>query len=318
MKKSFKNILVLLLVVFLLPVTNLSAQEQNQKEAKYSPKAGDWSIGVSFNPATLAYQCSLRPKPGEASGDYILGLSDNPKQMHILAQDPLATFRFRYVINPSWQLRVTLGFNGSHIDYKEYVPDDRALALNPDSQNKVVDAVRSNLNGGNLTFGAQYMAGKGSLRFIAGFGLSYSIAGGGINFKYGNVMTDINHVPSSMPITKPAETQNDKTLNEFESVLGIKYGRPLRRYNVGYTHGIGINGDMGIEWFMTGRMSLTAAMTFIPVMFIFQPKTYTKYEGFSSNTGRVEEYNSMVSPGSTAVLYGTESIGLNISLNYYF
>lgn len=75
---------------------------------------------------------------------------------------------------------------------------------------------------------------------------------------------------------------------------------------------------MGVEWFMTGRISLAGAMTFTPVMFIFQPQTWTKFEGFSSKTGGVEQYNDLVSQGSSAVLYGTENIGFNVSLNYYF
>lgn len=132
-------------------------------------------------------------------------------------------------------------------------------------------------------------------------------------------MTPENRVPSSMPMTRPAPAgSKNPTLNDFQSQLGIAYARPTRRYNVGYIHGIGINADMGVEWFMTGRISLAGAMTFTPVMFIFQPQTWTKFEGFSSKTGGVEQYNDLVSPGSSAVLYGTENIGFNVSLNYYF
>lgn len=34
--------------------------------------------------------------------------------------------------------------------------------------------------------------------------------------------------------------------------------------------------------------------------------------------GKVEKYNGLVSPGSDAFLYGTENIGLRLSVNYYF
>ena len=59
-------------------------------------------------------------------------------------------------------------------------------------------------------------------------------------------------------------------------------------------------------------------MNFTPIMYTFQPQTYTIYEGFSTNTGKVEKYNGLVSPGSDAFLYGTENIGLRLSVNYYF
>ena len=34
--------------------------------------------------------------------------------------------------------------------------------------------------------------------------------------------------------------------------------------------------------------------------------------------GKVAQYNDLISPGSTYLLYGTENIGVNISLHYYF
>ena len=49
----------------------------------------------------------------------------------------------------------------------------------------------------------------------------------------------------------------------------------------------------------------------------FQPQTYTVYEGFSTKTGKVEQVNGLVSPGSNALLYGTQNIGCRISLTYY-
>ncbi len=58
-------------------------------------------------------------------------------------------------------------------------------------------------------------------------------------------------------------------------------------------------------------------MTMTPVMGVFQPQTWSIYEGYSSWTDRVEQYNKLVSPGSNAILYGTETFGLRISLNYY-
>lgn len=313
-----KKILTILLAVLTLGPLTAVAQDEEYKDPKYSPKRGDWSIGVTFNPASLAYKNGLQPKKNEFAGEFIEGMANSSKQMFILSQDPLAAFRFRYILSPEWAFRATLGINGSHIDYREYVDDDLARAVNPDSRNQVVDAVISNLNGGSLSIGLQYMAGKGPLRFVAAFGITYSIAGGSLKFNYGNTMTTENRVPSSMPMTRPAESGADPTLNDFKADLGISYARPTERYNVGYIHGIGINADMGIEWFMTGRLSLGAAMTFTPAMFLFQPQTYTKYEGFSSKTGKVETYNDRVSPGSHAVLYGTENIGLNLSLNYYF
>ena len=91
---------------------------------------------------------------------------------------------------------------------------------------------------------------------------------------------------------------------------------------------------MGIEWFFIGRMSLTAAITFTPLMVMFQPQTYATFEGVQTKdiwyengtkkqTDRtkpeydVVKFSHRVSPGSTALLYGTENLGFRIGFNYY-
>lgn len=310
---------IIVLAGALLLSSALFAQERGKGASeKFSPKGGEWSIGVTFNPATLGYKLSMQPKAGEYAGAFISDNATASKQMFILSQDPLAAFRLRYYINENWAIRATVGLNGSHIDYKEYVQDDLAKSIDPNSENKVVDDAISNLNSGSLAVGAQYLAGKGPLKFLAGFNLVYAIAGGGLSFDYGNAITSLNPVPSSMPMTQPAASGSDPTLNDFKSTLGIAYGRPLKRYNVGVTQGLGISADMGVEWFIMGKLSLTAAMTFTPVMFMWQPQTYAIFEGFSSLTNKVEQYNDLISPGSHALLYGTENIGFNVALNYYF
>jgi hypothetical protein len=106
-------------------------------------------------------------------------------------------------------------------------------------------------------------------------------------------------------------------LDDFRSKLGIAYARPVKRYNSGYIHGLGVQVDAGLEFFLAERISLGLAMTFTPIMGVFQPKTYSEYEGFSTNTGRVESFNELVSPGSNALLYGTENIGCRLTLSYY-
>ena len=211
--------------------------------------------------------------------------------------------------------RASLGVNGSLINYREYVRDDYAWSLDPDTQNQVVDRVRHNMNSVSLLLGFEGKKGEKCVRFVYGVDLMYTIAGGRMKFDYGNEMTDLNHVPSSMPMTS---TMKEGSVNDFQSTLGIAYGRPTERYNSGYIHGIGLSFDMGLEIFLAERVSLGATMNFTPIMYTFQPQTYTIYEGFSTNTGKVEKYNGLVSPGSDAFLYGTENIGLRLSVNYYF
>ena len=153
-----------------------------------------------------------------------------------------------------------------------------------------------------------------------GFSFLYAIGGGNLAFKYGNTMTPLNPVPSSLPysgwINGPTAALNPDA--NAGAAQGIAWARPLKTYNSGIHHGIGAQVDMGIEWFFQDRISLGAALTFTPIMFTFQPQTYTIMEGFSTKSGQVEEYHELVSPGGWSCLYGTENLGFQLSLNYYF
>jgi hypothetical protein len=277
------------------------------------PEAGSVSIGFTFNAASLGTQLAAQPKGNTFSGAFINGLAATPKSMYILSQDPVAAFRVKYHLSDNFNIRASVGLNGSHVDYANYVTDDLAKALDPTSEEKVIDHIKSDLNSTNFAVGFEYVAGKGNLKFVAGVNVLYALAGGKMFFDYGNKITDIN--------THPTTLLDGGAYDDFGGKgagVGVAYGRPVERKNVGFSHGIGIQTDMGIEWFFIDHLSLGAAVTFTPVMFVKQCQTFTVYEGFSTMKGEVIEFNDLVSPGSWACLYGTNNLGFQLSLNYYF
>ena len=123
-------------VLLLMAAVSLAAQERKY----YTPEKGDWSVGVIFNPASMDNAAS-------------------PHQMFMLSQDPVAAVRVKYRTSRNWSVRASVGFNGSLVNYREYVQDDLALALDPDSQNQVVDEIQSRMNSGSLMLGCEYMSG---------------------------------------------------------------------------------------------------------------------------------------------------------------
>ena len=312
-----KKILATLLAAMIaLPM--LQAEEKKSQEWQ-EPATGTWSIGFTFNPVSLASRLTVQPKVGSAVNSTIAGSMAIEKQLFALSQDPVLAIRAKYRMLPNWNLRMALGFSGSHIHYAEYVQDDAAVMMNPASENKVSDAVKSDLTSGNLVLGAEFVKGK-KVKFAMGFNLLYAIGGGQLNFAYGNAMTYSNPVPSSMPYSGWING-GSAALNPDHGAAaaqGIAWARPLKTNNSGVHHGIGVSMDMGVEWFFQERISLGAAVTFSPFMFTFRPQTYTVMEGLSSFTGKVEQYNLLVSPGSWSCLYGTDNIGFQLSMNYYF
>ena len=272
-------------VLFLMAAVSLAVSLTAQERKYYTPEKGDWSVGVIFNPASMSSQMLAQPKPGDFVGKWISDNAASPHQMFMLSQDPVAAVRVKYRTSRNWSVRASVGFNGSLVNYREYVPDDLALALDPDSQNQVVDEIQSRMNSGSLMLGCEYMSGGRAVRFVFGADLLYSIA------------------PSSMPMTSEMK---EGSVNDFTARLGIAYGRPVDRYNSGYISALGISFDMGIEVFLDEKISAGLTMNFTPVAVTFQPETYTVYEGFSTYTGKVESYTGYVSPGSNALLYGIE------------
>ena len=302
--------IVLIISVLCLGIISLQAQEQ---KSYFTAQKGKWAVGVTFNPASIGSTIAIQPKNGEFAGEYLEGLAANPKQMFIMSKDPMAAIKFKYYTSSKSALRMSIGVNGSLVNYREYVQDDHAKAINPDSQNQVIDRATSSMNSFSLMLGKEWNKGSKAVRFTYGVDFMYTVAGGNIFFKYGNVMTDLNRAPSTMPMT-----QSGGDLNDFlDEDWGIAYGRPVKRNNIGYIHGLGISADAGLEVFVAENISLAAALNFTPVMITFQPQTYTIYEGFSTKTGKVEQVNGLVSPGSNALLYGTQNIGCRISLTYY-
>ena len=304
--------LMIVMSALVLSASVLMAEEEKAK-ANHCPDAGSVAIGFTFNAASLGTQLAAQPNANTFTGAFINGLAATPKSMYILSQDPIAAFRIKYHLSDNLNIRASVGLNGSHVDYANYVTDDLAKALDPTSEAKVIDHIKSDLNSTNFAVGFEYVAGKGNLKFVAGMNLLYAFAGGKMFFDYGNQITALNPEPTSFIAGGAFEDFAAKG-----AAVGVAYGRPLERKNVGFSHGLGIQADMGIEWFFIDHLSLGAAMTFTPVMFVKQCQTFTVYEGFSTLKGDVIEFNDLVSPGSWACLYGTNNLGFQLSLNYYF
>ena len=361
MKKFFT-----LAAALLLLASAASAQEVQiaKKGNRMTPSKGDFAVGFTFNPVALSSKLKYQPSVGTFAGDWVGSQAEYPHQMFFLSTDPLASFQVKYRFTDHWGIRANLGFTGSRTNYKEYLVDDYAkhMSMNQESggynDKLVVDVITAKLLGLTVGISAEYTKNFGALSFTAGFGIQYALGGGSMSFKYGNDYIYegeggrwINYKPTTSAYTQMKTTELEQgPLNGYEKKDGtyIYNGfdtrclsstatvRPTDRFNIGYTNGIGFTCDMGIEWFFAGKMSLTAAITFTPLMVLFQTETYATFEGLQTLTVKydnggnysstadlakadykVVKFDRPVSPGSTALLYGTENLGFRIGFNYY-
>ena len=311
-----KKTVIILFAALALVALPAVAQE------KYSPKPGTFSFGLTFNP--MAGGVNYQPGVGDFAKDYITSLGGDAHSMFFLAKEPLASLMLKYRMAPATSLRFNVGFNGSNTHYKEYVDDQVALKANPTGGAKTFDQINAKLNSFTLGVALEFSKSVKAFQFNAGVGLLYAIGGGSMSFDYGNeLLEDFGWARPTIPMLA-GNADPSKSLNQFPNVatvagknVGIDNGYAKERYNIGYNHGIGVSFDMGVEWFVFDHVSLAAAMTVTPFMYVFQPQTWTVYEGYSKFTGTIQTYNDLVSPGSNAILYGLESLGFRLSLNYY-
>lgn len=305
--------------IVLLAAVSAASFAQNEAREKFSPKAGDYSVGININPmAASAFK--FQPKAGEFAGTWINSIAANPEQMFYISPNSLLAVQVKYMLSSKTALKASIGFSGSYISYKEYIDDDARKYYDPASQAQTVDALNSKVNGGSLVIGLESMLGKGSLKFTVGGSIAYAIGGGVLDFKYGNGYDNIN---GFKPTTSSWTTAGaEGSLNEYDvtkkTEMGFSSVRPLRRYNMGACQSLGLLVDLGLEWFFYENFSCGAKVSVLPLLVNFQPQTYSVYEGYSNFTKNIETDNLLVSPGSIGLNYGLDNLGVNLSLNYWF
>ena len=284
-------------------VSGLRAQQTTPSSAKFG-------FGLSVNPIS-GLRANKDFKSRDFVGNAIAAEAAVPYQMFLLAQSPMVSVGGKYRLNEKLAVKGSVGLSGAYFNYVEYVPDDKALYSNPLSGEVVTDRIRFHLSGGGISLGIERGSDVGKrFRVSGGASLLYSYGGAVIHFDYGNEMTSLNRNPSIMPLI-------EDSLNHFAGTGDVAYARPLKRYNVGFEHGFGLMLDLGAECFLTPKVSVGLNATITPLLLVIQPQTYTVYEGYSNLKGEVMELNRMVSPGSTSILYGTENLGLVLSVHYY-
>ncbi|MBP5396182.1 MAG: hypothetical protein J6X35_00605 [Bacteroidales bacterium] len=298
-----RYIVYLWALLLALPVSGLRAQQT-------APSGAKFGFGLSVNPIS-GLRANNDFKSRDFVGNAIAAEAAVPYQMFLLAQSPMVSVSGKLRLGEKMALKGSVGFSGAYFNYVEYVPNDKERFFNPFSEEVVTDRIRFHLSGGGVSLGLECGSDVGKrFRISGGASLLYSYGGAVINFDYGNEITDINRNPSIMPLIADS-------LNMYVGNVDVADARPLKRYNVGFEHGFGLMLDLGAEFFLTPKVSLGLNATITPFMLVVQPQTYTVYEGYSNLKGEAIELNRLVSPGSTSILYGTENLGLVLSVHYY-
>lgn len=282
--------------------------KSQETEVQYTPKTGDYAISVSAIPVTQ-YIGQFFNGAGANVYDEFGGqayIGGDIKTMPFRKVAPLMSVSGKYFLDKETAVRVNLGLIYQRAFTKTYSQDDADHAINPFSQQKVIDTKLSKNTGLSLMAGIEKRAGKERLQGIYGAGLLVAATTATDKYTYGNAITDINQAPSE---------SNGGSLPA--PLTGFAYNRLLKDYNLGATWHAGIVTFVGVEYFFMPKMSIGGEVNFTALA-SFDKAQYQELEGFSTVDVSRREWTELVSPSSNQITIGTGNIGANVTLNFYF
>lgn len=258
------------------------------------PQAGDWGLGISAT-APLNYFGSLIGDGATANNVFA---AVNQSNTFITAG---TTIFGKYMVNSNTAYRVRFSSNTSNVFTRS------GLIADDGDVNKQVQDTRTTIGRG-IVIGAGVEKRRGYGRLIGIYGVEGLL---GINqgtvtkFFYANQISASNQTP----------TDGFGSNNNQITVDGITDNRTIQ---TGGNSGIGIGavGFIGLEYFVAPRISIGGEFN---LGIFYRPNTssYTTVEFYNGNSGAVEEY-TLATKGGRQLLSGTNTLGGNINLMFYF
>ena len=285
----------------MLPCATLSAQESgkcDKTKKVYLPEAGDWSIGFDAVPV-LKYVGNLF---NGTSGNSLESLGGQPITNHLEGYEkgdiaPDVSITGKYMLTNEWAIRANVGFMVRTTLDNAYVTDDKAAALDPLSDAKVIDQCKTSKNGASLMLGAEYRKGKKRVQGVFGMGALFGVKQQKTVYSYGNALTALNQLPSQ------AWNQGDAYRIDSQKGASDVF--------------VGLTGSAGVEWFVAPKISLGAEVN-LSLYYVFGGQTWTTSTGYNSVLNKVEQKTDIVSPGSDYFGFGTDNIGGSLYVSFYF
>lgn len=306
MKRLISFILVAVLALPLFAEEQVVTKPREKKVlndySEWLPKQGDFSLAFSLNPiATFVgnmFNGNLSNGLGDLAGEPLLdGITGAP----------MVSIMGTYMHTDQLAWKVNLGIGYTHKSINEYVLDDAALFLDPLSKVKVVDKQAYNRIYGSIALGAEYRVGKNlPVQGVFGAGLNYAFGEISYKYNYGNAITELNQIPT---ISEPSL---------YEAVAGyMPNARPLASQDNDLIHMIGAYASVGVEWFVAPKIALGANVNF-GIYYEVNPSRATTYEGWNTATMQVEQFTELIAPASHGFHLGTDNIGANLYMAFYF
>lgn len=281
-----KKILIFVLIAF--TSTAIFAQDSalvNKKGEAILPVAGDIAIGIEATPVFQYF------------GNFLNNTANNAAPALTFLDG--TTIFGKYFLDDVTAVRARLEITTYNVTDNRYVRDDAAFYADPLSNNLVID--RQTLKGSTYVLGLEYekRRGKGRLQGFYGGGVIFGLGNSQESYQYGNAFSEVYPNPTDFNYGTNLFANGDR-------VLDVKDGRVF---------GAGLNGFIGVEYFIMPNISLGGELGW---RLLYNKSGQSKYTYETWNGTAAEEKLMLTSPGDRAFNTFTSNPSAGIFIMFHF
>lgn len=268
------------------------------------PKAGDIGFGIDVVPM-LEYVGNMFAT-GEGRVNTLSSFGgEETLQNELSILNPNASIILKYMLTDEIALRVNAGLLTRKNSDKNYQYDDKVRFEDPLAEDKVIDIRNRNRSGASFAVGGEFRKGDDRIQGFAGIDFIYGFENARDEYQYGNTITALNQTPgrtsAGTPLAVPYWTRSYVTA----------------RYNDGATRYVGFDVRMGVEYFLSNKLSIGGEVSLYGLN-RSERACYQEQEGFNYLNNTVETRTELVSPGNREFTFGTDNLGGKLFMMFYF
>ena len=319
MKKILSIMLVAALAMPMFAEKQSIEERANADYSSWLPQAGEFSIGFSVDPFAnflghMFSDAGTRPdEKGYTRNDFNIGGQS-------LYTAPLVSIMGSYMLTDNLGVKANIGFIIDH-ERRIYNVEDQAIKYeNPFSHELVNDVWRHGEYGGSFSAGVEYRLGKKRVQGVFGAGLVYAFQTSADKYSYGNAITEMNQ----MPDVAAALWNDGKGVYERNPDPGIYAAARLINNATSvdgedaFWHRFGLYTSVGVEWFVAPKIALGLNVN-LDLLYKWSNNVCMQYEGYNLLTKQTEVFTDLRDVANySGVTFGTENIGANLYLAFYF
>jgi opacity protein-like surface antigen len=331
MKKILSIMLVAALAMPMFAEKQGIEERANADYSSWLPQAGEFSLGFSVDPFAnfLGQMFSVGATPNEYTrGEYNIGgqgLGYN-KNSALRLTSPVVSIMGSYMLTDNLGVKANIGLIVDH-ERRIYNVEDQAVNFEQPLKHGIVNDVWIHGEyGGSFSAGVEYRLGKRRVQGVFGAGLMYAFQTSANKYSYGNQMTEANQMPTvagalwdgKEGVYKVNPEEGVYAATRLVNDAGTLIGEGEHGGQEAFWHRFGLYTSVGVEWFVAPKIALGLNVN-LDLLYKWSSNVCMQYEGYNLLTKQTEVFTDVRNVANySGVTFGTENIGANLYLAFYF